>query len=161
MSTQRRVLVTGSRKWPHRDMVYAALYRQYTEHGPFVVVHGACSRGADAMASDWVRQHGTSRGVIEERWPAQWNLSGHNAGPRRNILVASVPIGSLPSSLTTPGASFTARYAASQGIPHINFPRPSWCLPSGRPGMINTPGGSGTGRIWFAVAICCQETRGT
>lgn len=129
MSTQRRVLVTGSRKWPHRDMVYAALYRQYTEHGPFVVVHGACSRGADAMASDWVRQHGTSRGVIEERWPAQWSLSGHNAGPRRNIaMVASRPDWVLAFILdNSPGASFTARYAASQGVPvHIeSFPRPS------------------------------------
>lgn len=119
MSPQRRVLVTGSRKWPHRDLVYAALYRQYTEHGPFIVVHGACSRGADAMASDWVHQHGASRGVTEERWPAQWRTGGHGAGPRRNIaMLQSRPDLVLGFILNnSPGASFTVAGARREGIP--------------------------------------------
>lgn len=119
MNTQRRVLVTGSRKWPHRDLVYAALHDEYTEHGPFIAVHGACSRGADAMAADWVRQHGAKRGVTEERWPAQWSLHGHGAGPRRNAaMVASRPDRVLAFIYqNSPGASFTVRAAEREGIP--------------------------------------------
>lgn len=129
MSTQRRVLVTGSRKWPHRDMVYAALYRQYTEHGPFIVVHGACSRGAEAMAADWVRQHGASRGITEEPWPPQWRRGGYGVGPWRNFaMINSRPDLVLGFILNnSPGASFTVAGARREGIPVYveSLPRPS------------------------------------
>lgn len=127
MNTQRRVLVTGSRNWPHRGRVYAALYREYAEHGSFIVVHGACSRGADAQASDWVRQHGVSLGVAEEMWPAQWHLHGRGAGPRRNAaMVASRPDRVLAFIYrNSPGASFTVRAAKGEGIPvRVEHPPP-------------------------------------
>lgn len=50
-----RVLVTGSRDWTNEEVIRHQLTRAWlTVEGPFVVVHGDCSTGADWIASDWV-----------------------------------------------------------------------------------------------------------
>jgi hypothetical protein len=96
-----RVLVTGSRKWPYADVVWRqldSLYRIARIQGSedFTVVHGACPRGADLMASMWCRAMHDSPvdpipRVIEERHPAKWRVDGvlnRRAGFERNTEMA-------------------------------------------------------------------------
>jgi hypothetical protein len=50
-----RVIVTGSRDWRDEDLIRHQLTRLWLcQERPLVVVHGACPKGADWMASDWV-----------------------------------------------------------------------------------------------------------
>lgn len=74
-----RVLVTGSRDWPDRDVVYSALDRALDECGTVLtVVHGACPTGADKYADDWVVQRFAEGYFVRpERYPADWK------GPRK------------------------------------------------------------------------------
>jgi hypothetical protein len=78
-----RVLVTGSRTWADRDTVHAALASAVYQHLPAVIVHGACPKGADAMASAWARRF-AHLDIAEERHPADWGRHGKAAGFRRN-----------------------------------------------------------------------------
>jgi len=83
-SREFRVLVTGGRAYLDRDAVFARLAtcREEARHTglKFIVIHGACPTGADHWAALWCRREG-----IEERpFPAQWDLHGRSAGPRRN-----------------------------------------------------------------------------
>lgn len=108
MSPRYVVIVTGSRATDdthrarvHRDLD-TLLDRVTTAGGRLVIRHGACPTGVDEYASEWVRQH-QEQGVVEERYPADWNGPCHNtckprhrkpgkagnsycpqAGPRRN-----------------------------------------------------------------------------
>ncbi|AXG81129.1 SLOG family protein [Streptomyces paludis] len=79
-----RVIVTGSRKWSDDRAVNRALERVFDESGPFLLVHGACSTGADHYARVWVGLAGSLLGCKEERWPAHWGRLGKAAGPERN-----------------------------------------------------------------------------
>jgi hypothetical protein len=79
-----RVIVTGSRDWTDRGAVYDALNGLYRNAGPFVLVHGACSTGADAMAHDWYVLASQLVAVTEDRFPAAWEARGRAAGPERN-----------------------------------------------------------------------------
>ena len=79
-----RVIVTGARDWTDRQAVYDALNETYRTYGPFVLVHGACSTGADAMAYDWYTLASRLVPVTEERFPAAWEARGRAAGPERN-----------------------------------------------------------------------------
>ena len=106
----KRVLVTGSRDWRNGDAVVAAL----DAANPTVVVHGGCPTGADAFAEQWCWE----RGVVQEVYPADWNL-GRKAGPLRNkqmvddgadLVLAFVRDGSR-------GASGTVELARKAGIP--------------------------------------------
>ncbi|MGI5400601.1 SLOG family protein [Streptomyces sp. CA-135486] len=78
-----RVIVTGSRKWTDKAAVWDALNQVYKERGPFRVVHGACSTGADAFAHEWVAVASRLVYVEEEQFPAAWDR-GKRAGPERN-----------------------------------------------------------------------------
>lgn len=78
-----RVLVTGSRDWSDRRMVFArldALYGEASGRGEqeFVVVHGACPTGADQHAHLWVLvmvdRPDAVPCVVEEAHPAQWRV---------------------------------------------------------------------------------------
>ena len=79
-----RVLVTGGRAYLDRETVFARLAtcREEAEQWGFklVVIHGACPTGADHWAALWCRREG----IEERRFPAQWDLHGRSAGPRRN-----------------------------------------------------------------------------
>lgn len=79
-----RVIVTGSRHWTDRGAVYDALNNVYKERGPFVLVHGDCATGADAMAHDWYGVAAHLVRVEEQRFPASWEARGAKAGPERN-----------------------------------------------------------------------------
>lgn len=113
-----RVIVTGSRKWTDKVAVWDALNDVYQEHGPFVLVHGACSTGADAIAHQWYELATRLVRVKEEPFPAAWDARGKAAGPERNrrmveagadlVLAFPLPEGS--------GTQHTMRLAAEAGI---------------------------------------------
>ncbi len=110
-----RVLVTGSRTWTDTATITAALEALRAEHGDrLTVVHGACPRGADAIADDWTVRTGTDT----ERWPADWR-AGRGAGMARNTaMVATGPARCLAFIRdASPGASHCAATAEAAGIP--------------------------------------------
>jgi hypothetical protein len=111
-----RLLVTGSRTWTAEAAIRGALNDLHREYGNrLVVVHGACSTGADAIADQWCR----NLGVPAERYPADWNTYGRAAGPRRNQqMVDTRPdrcLGFIRSA--SRGASHCATAAQAAGIP--------------------------------------------
>jgi hypothetical protein len=119
-----RVLVTGSRDWEDRkaiDDFLTALAAANTFHNrPTVIVHGACPRGADAMADDWARWHARHSPLIEvERHRANWEINGKRAGFIRNAhmvnLGADICLAFIRNG--SRGASHTARLAEEAGIP--------------------------------------------
>ncbi|MFF9268596.1 SLOG family protein [Streptomyces rochei] len=82
--TAVRVIVTGSRAWPDPVRVAHELTQLYLQHGPFTLIHGACSTGADAAAHHWYETAGLDLGCIETKYPAAWDEFGKRAGPIRN-----------------------------------------------------------------------------
>lgn len=89
--TPYRCLVTGSRELKDRVAVYGALdatlwAAKEAGYDTFIVVHGACPRGADLFAEEWtfapVSQSGIT--IISEPHPADWERYGKSAGFRRN-----------------------------------------------------------------------------
>lgn len=80
-----RILLTGSREWPDKEAVWAALNDAAAAHGPITVVHGHCPTGADLYAHQWVTTMRAIRtGHTEEKHPADWNTFGRRAGAMRN-----------------------------------------------------------------------------
>lgn len=79
----RRILVTGSRSWENELTISRALRaaHYYLPGQNRVLVHGACPRGADAIADRLVRD--LYQWEIEHR-PADWDRFGNAAGPIRN-----------------------------------------------------------------------------
>lgn len=75
----RRLLITGSRNWTDTQRVYDFLARTITDPD-WVIVHGACPTGADAIADHWA----TMTGYPVERHAADWDRRGKAAGPIRN-----------------------------------------------------------------------------
>lgn len=78
-----RILVTGSRDWEDHDAVRDALATAIYQKVPAVIVHGACPRGADAMASWWVRRY-RHLDVTEEAHRAETFGPWPRCGPLRN-----------------------------------------------------------------------------
>jgi hypothetical protein len=82
--TTYRLLVTGSREWDDKETLVDALYEAWlTTPGVFVLVHGACPTGADAMAQAWGEEMGAAHVRIEQH-PADWQEHGKPAGMIRN-----------------------------------------------------------------------------
>ena len=82
-----RVLITGSRTWADRTAVYGRLDDLLREHQALTVVHGACPKGADEIAGEWVtRAYRTSElgTATAEAHPADWSRHGKRAGFIRN-----------------------------------------------------------------------------
>lgn len=77
----KRILVTGSRDWTHAEPIR----RKLLEHGPGIVVHGAC-RGADTLADEIARELGWP----VEQHPADWDTHGRAAGPTRNRAMVAI-----------------------------------------------------------------------
>lgn len=121
----RRVLVTGSRNWPHSKMVWSALTSEF-RHGAMTVVHGACPSGADDHANMWFRldmDEGHPFFATEEPHPADWEKHGKAAGPLRNQemvdLGADVCLAfPMPDSR---GTRDCIRRARAAGIPVITY----------------------------------------
>ncbi|GAA4891110.1 DUF2493 domain-containing protein [Streptomyces coeruleoprunus] len=113
-----RVIVTGSRAWTDKTAIWDALNDVHQEHGPFVLVHGACSTGADAIAHEWFQAAARLVRVEEERFLAAWETRGKAAGPERNkrmveagadlVLAFPLPQGS--------GTQHTMKLAREAGI---------------------------------------------
>lgn len=74
------VLVTGSRDWPEHRRVERLLDRLLEKHPDMRIIHGACPRGADHMASIWARDNG----VTVKTYPANWAAYNRSAGYKRN-----------------------------------------------------------------------------
>lgn len=70
-----RVIATGSRGWTDFDLVVVTL----DELGVTGLAHGDAP-GLDQLADRWAKM----RGVPHVAFPAQWDLQGKSAGPRRN-----------------------------------------------------------------------------
>jgi hypothetical protein len=79
-----RIIVIGSRDWEDRQGVYDALNTVYRTYGPFVLVHGACSTGADFFAHEWYTLAARLVPVTEDPFRASWRALGNRAGPERN-----------------------------------------------------------------------------
>jgi hypothetical protein len=117
-----RVLVTGSRTWEHAEHVTSALEAVRADCAGqgqrLTVVHGACPRGADAIADAWAIAH-HSEGVRVERHPADWDRIGRRAGFRRNSLMvaagADLCLAFIRDEST--GATHCADRAEAAGIP--------------------------------------------
>lgn len=79
-----RILVTGSRSWTDREVIYGALAQVWGECRTIgvdaLLVHGACSSGADALADQVWQQ----AGLPVEPHPADWRTHGKSAGFQRN-----------------------------------------------------------------------------
>lgn len=82
------VLVCGGRDFDDRAMVWGMLDSLHAMRPITRIVHGD-AKGADKLASDWAR----SRGVGQDRFPADWKNLGRSAGPLRNaeMLAKSKP----------------------------------------------------------------------
>lgn len=81
-----RVLVTGSRSWADGQAITGALLDSWHDAiqvlSPdvrFVVVHGDCPQGADALAKQWA----TTNGLIHEPHAADWAAPCGDACPDR------------------------------------------------------------------------------
>ncbi len=141
-----RVLVTGSREGVDQTTVFEVLndiVLELTEEGTeVVIVHGACPKGADRHARDYVRLmapyfiHTRGVAIRQERHPADWD-KGKGAGFARNTKMAKLgaevcvafiapctkercPEGPEPHG--THGATHCAGEASDAGIRVIRIP---------------------------------------
>lgn len=113
-----RVLVTGSRAWPDPVRVAHELNTLYLQHGPYVLVHGACATGADAAAHHWMETAGHDLGCTEVQYPADWERFGTRAGPIRNKAMVKAG-GDLLLAFPLPegkGTQHTVELARAAGI---------------------------------------------
>jgi len=111
-----RVLVTGSRDWTDENTIHGVLYEEIMRNAGAILVHGACPRGADAIADSlWL-------GAVE-RHPADWKTHGKAAGFRRNAemvnLGADVCFAFIRNG--SKGATHCADLAEKAGIPVLRF----------------------------------------
>lgn len=83
-----RLLICGSRNWHDRETIEQLIVAErelaLVNSEEFVVIHGHCPDGADALADEICRDLGMVPGVDLIREPAQWKRYGRSAGPRRN-----------------------------------------------------------------------------
>lgn len=74
------ITVSGSRDFPDRDRVFAALDAFKAEY-PFDRMFAGGTRGVDRFAEEWALLHQVPCTVV----PAQWDTFGKRAGHMRNI----------------------------------------------------------------------------
>lgn len=122
--TTLRVLVTGSRTWTDYATIHNRLagLRYGHNKGPMVVVHGACPRGADQIASEWV-QALRHPDVTEERHPADWSGLGKPAGYVRNAEMVALGADLVLAFIHdgSRGATHCAGLAEKAGIQTLRF----------------------------------------
>ncbi|MBT2477613.1 DUF2493 domain-containing protein [Streptomyces sp. ISL-94] len=114
----RRILVTGSRNWTDIGTIRRALDEAYAftpaDH-EFVLAHGGCPTGADAIAHAWADR----TGVTIDIFIADWANHGKAAGPRRNARMVAEGADLCLSFIRngSRGASHTVALARRAGIP--------------------------------------------
>ena len=124
-----RILVTGSRGWADAAEITEALDFLLAEHGILTVVHGACPKGADAIAQNWAlsAQYASSCGAVTpEPHPAIWRPDGafdKTAGFRRNAEMVAAGADLCLAFIRdgSRGASHCADLAEKAGIPTKRF----------------------------------------
>lgn len=78
-----RIIVAGGREFADYDYLASTMGAVTANLDHFIVIHGDC-RGADKLAGRWTTEHGHKCVPC----PAEWDLFGKAAGPRRNELMA-------------------------------------------------------------------------
>jgi hypothetical protein len=117
-----RVLVTGSRTWEAVDVIRTALdilaKEAFAIDEELTVVHGACPKGADAIADEWAREKGRHWPIHAERYPANWRDDGHSAGFKRNARMVQAGADLCLAFIhhRSKGASHCANLAEREGI---------------------------------------------
>ena len=117
----RRVLVTGSRNYDDKDILFDALADQY-EPG-MIVVHGG-ARGADTLAGEWVKKMQTlGYQVVAEVHPADWDRHGKSAGAIRNqeMVDAGADVCLAFPEGESRGTRHCMKAAERAGIPVIDY----------------------------------------
>lgn len=129
-----RILVTGSRNWTDRKVVWQALMDAIGELCPpgatptthpfssMTLIHGA-ARGLDTLAAEQAEAFG----MQIEPYPADWTTFGKSAGHRRNaVMVASGADVCLAFPLgESRGTRDCMRLAEKAGIHVINYGDPA------------------------------------
>ena len=79
-----KIMVTGSRHWADKDLVFRALAAvldsRFSGRDDVILIHGDCPTGADKMADEIWRS--VNYPVLTV--PARWDRYGKQAGPLRN-----------------------------------------------------------------------------
>lgn len=128
-----RILITGSRVWPHEKAIGAAI-SSFIVNGlgmlpgiddlcDIVIVHGDCPTGADHFADKWAEDHIIPEGGAIERHPANWPRYRRGAGPKRNQHMVDLGA-NVCLAFPMPGGRGTQdcmRRARKAGIPVIQF----------------------------------------
>ena len=112
-----RLLVTGSRTWHDIAAIERALAVILARHPEGVLlVHGACPRGADAIAAAYAAR---TPGYQVEAHPADWHRYGRAAGHRRNAEMIALSADGCAAFIRggSPGSTSTVRLATAAGIP--------------------------------------------
>lgn len=123
-----RILITGSRTWEDPDVIAKALYDYIRETGSpkeeTVIVHGACPKGADAMADQIAKDWEANI----EAHPADWNTHGRSAGFKRNQHMVDLGADVLLAFIhnNSKGATHTVNLAEKAGIPVRIFREEKW-----------------------------------
>jgi hypothetical protein len=119
-----RLLVTGSRTWDDSATIGQALAVILARHpGGVLLVHGACPRGADAIAAACAAR---TPGYQIEAHPADWHRYGRAAGHRRNAEMITLGADGCVAFIraASPGSTTTVRLAQAAGIPIWLHTRP-------------------------------------
>jgi YspA, cpYpsA-related SLOG family len=119
-----RLIVTGSRTWTDTTAIERALAAILARHPEGVqLVHGACPRGADAIAAAYA---GRTPGFTAEPHPADWQRYGRSAGHRRNAEMAALGADGCVAFIRagSPGATGMVQLARAAGIPVWLHSRP-------------------------------------
>lgn len=119
-----RVLVTGSRDWPDRELVWDQLYKILGEFGRFTLVHGDCLTGADNHADEWGIEVGLDLSDNLERHPADWKgPRKRGAGYARNAEMVNLGADLCLAFIKdeSNGATHCSQLAEEAGIPTQYF----------------------------------------
>jgi hypothetical protein len=119
-----RLLVTGSRTWHDAHTIEQALAVILDRHPEGVLlVHGACPRGADAIAAAYAAR---TPGYRIEAHPADWRRYGRAAGYRRNAEMIALGADGCAAFVrgSSPGSTSAVRLARAAGIPVWLHARP-------------------------------------
>lgn len=113
-----RILITGSRTWDDVTTISQAIreivHSAGAEKDDTVIVHGACPRGADAIADALARQWE----VTVETHAADWATHGKKAGFLRNKEMVDMGADVLLAFIkdNSKGATHTVNLAQAAGL---------------------------------------------
>jgi len=121
VSRYHRILVTGSRKWTDREIIFDAICPLLDDHNAEqTIIHGAAP-GADSIAAGIAQK----LGLKAEAYPADWVKHGNAAGPIRNTEMVKSGADlclAFPLPGTSRGTWDCVRKAVDAGIPVRIFP---------------------------------------